>query len=214
MADLLRISIVGAMPNGEEWSVNPVFAIGGDFGEPVTAAEANTIATAIAARAVPAGLLALNPGVVTVTGVRVEARTVGGVLEALGEANRGTPAAGTSSGSHGFSAAMVMSLRTALPGASGRGRLYWPACGVTMNNLTLRINAADITAALTGIKTYLSGIDTDIEATLAGAASLVVWSRKSAVLTAVNSIQIGDVLDTQRRRRDVIVEGYQSTTYP
>lgn len=214
MADLLRISLVGAMPNGEEWSVNPVYKIGGDFGEPVDAAQASAIAQAIAARAIPSGLLAMNPTVVTVTGVRVEARSVGGVLEALGEANRSTPAAGTSSASHGFSAAAVFSLRTATPGASGRGRLYWPAVGVTMNNLTLRINPPDITAALAGFKTLSSGIVTDIETTLSGAASLTVWSRKNADTSPVNTVQMGDILDTQRRRRDALVEGYQSTSIP
>lgn len=214
MADLLRISIFGSMPSGEEWSVNPVFYIGGDFGEPVSSAQAGTIATAIAARTVPAGLLALNPASVTVGGIRVEARSVGGDLEALGEAMRASPAVGSSSGAHGFSAAAVLSLRTAVPGASGRGRVYWPACGVTMNNISLRINGADITAALAGFKTYASGIVTDIETTLTGAAGLAVWSRKNAQVIAVNTIQMGDVLDVQRRRRDIVPESYQSTTWP
>jgi hypothetical protein len=214
MADLLRISLVGEMPNGEEWSVNPVFAIGGDFGESVTAAQATAIATAIAARAVPTSLLATNVTTVKVNGARVEARMSNGDLVALGEALKATPSPGTASASHGFSAATVVSLRTGLPGASGRGRLYWPATGVLMNNLTLRVDPSAVAGILAGMKTYLSGIDTDIQSVLTGAATLCVWSRKTGALSPVNAMQVGDVLDTQRRRRDVIVESYQSVAYP
>jgi len=49
--------------------------------------------------------------------------------------------------------------------------------------------------------------------TLDGVA-LAVWSRKNADLYVVNSIQTGDVLDVQRRRRDAEVENYNVLAYP
>jgi hypothetical protein len=64
------------------------------------------------------------------------------------------------------------------------------------------------------VKTYLSSVNGAITATVPGG-ELVVWSRKSGVaLFNVTSIQMGDVLDTQRRRRDTLIESYQSVSYP
>lgn len=213
MADILRININGAMPGGEVWSVNPVFKIGGDFGEPVSPAQALTIATAIAAISVPAGLLAINPAAVTVAGVRVEARTVAGVLETQAEAVKGAPQPGTSASGLPFQSALVFSLRTTTPGARGRGRLYWPACGIAMQPTTLRAVSATVGSALTAMASYLTSIRTAIDTSLDGV-GLTVWSRASLDTSPVTSIQVGDVVDTQRRRRDQSIETYQSVAFP
>ena len=214
MAHLLRVSLVGSMPNGEEWSVNPVYSVGGDFGAPVSATQAQTIATAIAAVVVPTGLLTMNATSVTFSGCRVEARGLDGTLESLAEAVKAVPSAGTvATNAHTFQTAIVSSLRTGLPGASGRGRLYWPATGLALTTSTLRPAAATITGILSSVKTYLSGVQSAIDVTLDGVA-LCVWSRTGNSLAVVNNLQMGDVVDIQRRRRDVLVEGYQSLAYP
>jgi len=59
----------------------------------------------------------------------------------------------------------------------------------------------------------LSAIQAAIDVTLDGVA-LAVWSRKNADLYVVNSIQVGDILDTQRRRRDQVIENYTVQSYP
>ena len=213
MADLLRVSILGDMPGGEEWSINPVFSVGGDFGTPVSSTQANTIALALAALAIPTGLTNLMSPTTSVKGYRVEARSAAGVLESQGEALRAAPQTGASPGSKPFQTCAVFSLRTALAGASGRGRLYWPATGALINTTTLRPTAADVTSWLTAMKSYMTGITNAIDVTLDGVA-LSVWSRKLANTTTVNAIQLGDVLDVQRRRRDQLVETYQSAVFP
>jgi len=214
MADLLRISYKGTMPSGEEWSINPVYAIGGDFGAPVSSTQANTIAVAIAAIAVPTGLLAVMSSSCAVTGARVEARSLAGDLESIGEAVKGTPTPGTSTATpQSFQTSMVISLRTATAGASGRRRLYWPATGAALTNATLRIPTASMATFLSASKTLLAGIQSAIDVTLDGV-SLVVWSRTTTSTHNVTSLQIGDVLDVQRRRRDTAVETYSSTAYP
>jgi len=43
---------------------------------------------------------------------------------------------------------------------------------------------------------------------------LAVWSRTLATTLGVTRIQMGDVLDTQRRRRDSQVENYQELAFP
>jgi hypothetical protein len=78
---------------------------------------------------------------------------------------------------------------------------------------SLRPASATVTSALSAVKTYLSGIEAAIDATLDGV-SLVVWSRSGNSTANVSSIQMGDVVDVQRRRRDTLVEGYQTLTYP
>lgn len=213
MADLLRVSIQGAMPGGEEWSVNPVYNVGSDFGTPVSAAQASTIATAIAAVVMPSGLTATMNSSCNWNSVRVEARTLDGTLESLGEAAKGTPTPGTGTANLPFQSALVSSLRTATAGASGRGRLYWNATGLSVNGTTLRVAGATLTPILAAVKTYLSAINAAIDVTLDGV-SLCVWSRVKQDLYPVNSIQMGDVVDVQRRRRDAAPEAYQTVSFP
>jgi hypothetical protein len=213
MAELLRISIIGAMPNGEEWSVNPVFSVGGDFGVPVTQIQAQTIATAIAAISAGNDLRGLMSTSTNINAIRVEARAVNGTLEAQAEASMVTPQAGMGgTNAHPFQTAMVFSLRTATPGATGRGRMYWPATGATLSVSTLRPSSAYVLTALTAMETYLSAIEAAIEVTLTGVA-LAVWSRKMEALRVVTQLQAGDVLDVQRRRRDALIENYQTVAY-
>jgi hypothetical protein len=52
-----------------------------------------------------------------------------------------------------------------------------------------------------------------IKATLPDA-NLTVWSRQYAQFRDISSLQVGNVLDTQRRRRDTLIEAYSSTSYP
>ena len=137
-----------------------------------------------------------------------------GDLDAQAEAVQAAPRPGTGgSNAHPYQTAMVFSLRTGIAGASGRGRLYWPATGTVITASTLRIQASNVTSALSGAKTYLSGINAAIETTLGGAA-LGVWSRTKVETYAVTSLQCGDVADVQRRRRDQLIESYSALTYP
>lgn len=214
MADLLRVSLSGALPGGEEWSVNPCFSLGGDFGEPVSAAQASAIATAISGLTLGAGIQALMLTNTSWSGVRVEARTRDGQLQALGEAVRATPTLGTGTTPHPYQTSVVTSLRTALPGASGRGRLYWPANGVAINSSNLRIGSPIPANLAAAVKTLLTAMDGAITAQLTGAVAPVVWSRTRQLLTPITAIQVGDITDVQRRRRDILVENYTAVSYP
>lgn len=213
MAHILRVSTIGALPGGEVWSVNPCWEIDGSGGAPVTPSQANTIATACAAVAVPTSLVTLMGNNTTVNAIRVEARSLTGTLESQGEATRATPSGGTGTNTHPHGTALVLSLRTPGVGPSARGRMYWPATGQALQNTDYRIAAAAQTSILSGFKTYLSGLETAIKVTLPNA-NLTVWSRKSANFFNVTSLQLGNVLDSQRRRRDNLSEGYASTTFP
>jgi hypothetical protein len=84
---------------------------------------------------------------------------------------------------------------------------------MTLATSTARPTAATVTSFMSGVKTYLSAIESAIEVTLTGVA-LCVWSRKLQQVNVVTQIQVGDVLDVQRRRRDQLIEAIQTTPYP
>lgn len=212
MASVIRLSILGTMPGGEVWSVNPTWFL---LDEPteVTGTEAQTIATAANAVVVPTGLRAILNTSSFFTGVRVEARHRDGTLEAQGEAVKAVPLAGTGAGNHPYQTSSVTSLRTATAGAKGRGRLYWPATGSGTTASTLRMDATTQTSLLSAVKTYLNLLTPTIAAS-AGPAELSVWSRTTNGFSKVINLRQGDIFDTQRRRRDALAEGYQDLVFP
>jgi len=212
MADLIKVSILGTLPGNEVWSVNPVFAV--TTGAVISYAECIAIVNAVNALTVPSGVRSIMSTSTYVTGCRVEARTAAGVLEALAEGNISSPVVGQGSMPHPFQTSLVSSLRTTTPGGSGRGRLYWPATGATIDAPTLRMTSSSASTALTGIKSYLNLIQTAVDASVDETVALAVWSRTTGQLPTVNSIQVGDVLDTQRRRRDKITETLTVASFP
>lgn len=210
MAEVLKVSILGSGLNGEVWSVNPVFHL---TTEPtLTFEQLNTICTAINAITVPTGLRAFFPPQVAITGVRIEQRESEGTLVAQLEQQRATAVVGTGNAPHPIQTSIVLSLITARAGASGRGRLYWPASGVALDSNTLRFGSGVVTGFLTDMETYLSAIQAAIEATTTDA-PLAVWSRKTLGTFSVVRLRAGDVPDVQRRRRDALVETYRSLDY-
>lgn len=212
MAQLLRVSIKGALPGGETWSTNPVWTIS-DFGVETTPAQIQAVADACAAVAVPANLLLALSTSTNIHTIRVEARSADGALENLAESIRAVPAGGSGGSPHTFQTAWVASLRTAQVGATGRGRLYWPATGQALAAATLRPSVANVDTWVAAIKTYLSGLQTAIRTVFPGS-GLIVWSRKTHGMYLVDTIQAGDVLDQQRRRRDSLVEAYSAVSFP
>jgi Na+/H+-dicarboxylate symporter len=84
---------------------------------------------------------------------------------------------------------------------------------VTLTAGTFRPGTSQTSTFISAVKTFLSSINTAIDVTLDGV-SLAVWSRVNADIYPVTQIQVGDVLDVQRRRRDTLVEAITSTTFP
>ena len=96
--------------------------------------------------------------------------------------------------------------------------MYLPAFGASLN-ATFQLNSPTAAAVATDAKTWLNAIGLQLNAYYASISSVrtVVLSVRSAtdhVCRDVNQIQVGSILDTQRRRRDAIPESYQSVAYP
>lgn len=211
----VRVSILGAQTGGEVWSINPVFDPTGEFGSTVNQAQLDAAALAIANRTVPNNLLQTLGSSMSRTGARVEVRD-DATDALLGTSTQGSSSASAGSASPKMSpqAAMVISVRTDTPGARGRGRLYWPAMGITVS-ATGRIPTATVTSLLTDAKSYLLGIRTDLTTAFPMISfDLAVRSKTSHTTPHAVRLQIGDVVDTQRRRRDVLAEAYQQVTFP
>lgn len=94
--------------------------------------------------------------------------------------------------------AVVVSLRTEVANRTGRGRFYLPAPAV---------NAVTAGRLTTAIQTNFVNAMTRLFTSLDSAgATPVLFSRTTFANTTITSFNIGDVFDTQRSRRNQLVE--------
>lgn len=101
--------------------------------------------------------------------------------------------------------ALVVTTLTGRPGRSYKGRFYWPAVAGPALSATGRISGTDLVAdSAADLMIIIS------EETPNGGLTHVVHSPTLDILTPVSAIRVGDVLDTQRRRRDAIAEAYHT----
>jgi len=118
-----------------------------------------------------------------------------------------TPVSGTSAGDAFQQIAVVITWRTGVPGRKFRGRTY--LCGFANDQYTragdgpLLFNDATVRGSvIAGIEAYHAGM-------LLDDAIPVVWSRVGAgQKSAIVSAGVGSVPDTQRRRRNELLEDY------
>lgn len=96
----------------------------------------------------------------------------------------------------------VVSLHTGFPGASKRGRMYFPPFGVSAGTSNARVASACVTALTSAMVNFFQDVNA-----IAGLA-VNVYSTTVDQLTPVTQVRVGDVFDTQRRRRNELVEAY------
>lgn len=144
---------------------------------------------------------------VRVTGVRIEQRTEMDVLVSAGEAAKNPTQAGAGTASKPFQTSLAVGLRTENVTRQGRGRMFWPMLSMPLNTTTLRIDAAITQALATAFWTFLTGTGERIQLALAaGPFDPAVFSRVGAAIRPVVRVEVGDVLDVQRKRRDKAIE--------
>lgn len=145
--------------------------------------------------------------------VRVESREGTTLLQA-GESASGLET-GNGAGVLPPQCAAVFSLRTGRPGRSYKGRMYWPATGVSPESSTGRMGNTFATALLGDYVEMLSDVATLANGIMGPGSQLapVVYSTKLDLVTPVTTIALGNVIDTQRRRRDKLAETYISEAY-
>lgn len=205
----------GSLPGGEVWSVNPKFGPGSegllqDYTNLLAWVE--NIAVLNTNNVFPSDMRTMMSNAAQLVSIRAEYRDSSGVLAMAAETTLPSPVPGTGSANKPFQTSLVSSLMTGRPGRSYRGRLYWPALAVPLGPNDLRIADGNLAAYTTGIRNFLSAVQS--ASPVVGGPILSVVSETLSVTTPVTVIECGDVLDVQRRRRDSLVEGRQSANFP
>lgn len=213
-----RVLLRGTLGQSENWSVGVAFRQTVNSEAPGQQ-DLQRAAVAIAARTLGDTLKTITSTAVRSTDVRVEIRSDANALLAAAEApwtQLGQSGAGATKPPQ---TAIVFSLRSTTPGSRHRGRIYWPALAATVDPATVRLTPVATKALATQMAAYLDGIETDLKEKLTPSPSLIDWSLgvysptlKS--LTDITRIEVGDILDVQRRRRDSLPELYASAPYP
>ena len=99
---------------------------------------------------------------------------------------------------------LCYTLLTGLPGRSNRGRMYWPFLTATMGSGgKISTSSVTLVARATAFASMLNGITA--VAPTSGLKAAVV-SKTALTVTTVTAVRVGDVMDTQRRRSDTLVE--------
>lgn len=213
-----RVLLRGTLGTSENWSVGVAFRQSVNSEAPPQA-DLQAAAVAIAKRALGNDIKQVTSTAVRSTDVRLEIRSDANALLAAAEAPWTQLNSSGAGATKPPQTALVFSLRSTTPGSRHRGRFYWPALAATINADTLRLAPTATQAYATQMAGYLDGIETDLKEKLTPSPSLIDWrlgvySPTLKSLTDITRIEVGDILDVQRRRRDSLPELYASAPYP
>jgi hypothetical protein len=105
-----------------------------------------------------------------------------------------------------FQVAIVVSLQSILATRSGRGRFYLPPADVSM------VTAGKLSStALTNLQTGLNALFSSLNS---NGLTPVIRNKTTHTSTTITAGRVGNVFDTQRRRRDSVAETYTAVTIP
>lgn len=214
-----RVSLGGVFGStGEVWSVNPNYAIEGEVGVTWDQGAGDAALVAISAIDPGAGPKNIMSTACNLSRYRLELRSDQNELLGLSEHILGFPITGSGTPTKPPQAAAVLSLRTNTPGPSGRGRLYWPALSATLGSGTLRMVNTQMQPFVDDMAEYLQAVGEVLRDVAVGppfiSCPLIVKSKTRGLESPVIRVQAGDVVDTQRRRRDKLTETYYNSAYP
>lgn len=208
------VRINGTLPGGEVWSVTPKF-----MGQPAVMTQyAQLEEWAELIGGFIEGLPSANPlrGLLSsagaITSIRTEYRDASNALGQAAEYIFPSAVLGSGAANKVFQTSVVLSLRTGRPGRSYRGRIYWPALSASLN-AQLRMTETTMTGILNEAITLFANIEGYADQ-VGNAVNLAVVSQTLDVSTRVTSVQVGDILDIQRRRRDSLQEFYVAGPMP
>lgn len=209
-----RVSLQGTLPGGEVFSINPAFQ--GDFD--------TTVPTQAQLQAWADDMVGDVTGIVgttmrtflstaaAVTAFRVAYYGADGLLGDYAVAQLTTPFPGTGNLRLPPTSAAAMSLYTATQTRRGRGRVFWPAMGATLD-----VDSGRFTSGQTGLlaadAVSMLGAMQDAAPVSLGVIP-TVFSKVSGGVHPVTQVRVGDVPDSQRGRKDALSDVYAIRAYP
>ena len=146
--------------------------------------------------------------------VRVAAIGTDGLELAAPKLHTVAPTVDGTAGDVNAQSTIVLSLRSNVfgPGANF-GRMYLPHTSFALLTNSPLADPTDVSAFATACDTFIEGCNTDMNVTIAAPVDAMIISgitgRESR---RVNQIAVGNVTDTQRRRRNALPETYQFRT--
>jgi hypothetical protein len=200
MSRLYRMNFQGNLPAGDVFNHSLW----------VTGSDSSLITDAATASAAAAAALTT-----TASGMQSQFTTptvwAGTVVEEVTQATGVSVSTGSSSFTHAGTngsasslpgqCALVVTLRTATVSRRGRGRFYLPPMANSATTPTGRLNATASTAVTLSLNAFFNALKTFVVPF-----TPVVYSPTGRTVATVTSYDFGDVFDTQRRRRNKLVE--------
>lgn len=121
-----------------------------------------------------------------------------------------TPNSGGRGGdSSGPQASIVLSLRTNRNrGPATKGRMYLPLSGALPRGNTFKLPTSIIKTTVEAGQTFIRALELNHEGSIF--APFIMSGIGSGAINAINFVLVGDMLDTQRRRRNKFTEEYTS----
>ena len=194
---LYRHRLEGTFP-GEVWS----FGLYSDSTLSVAAAQSAWMTGVTNFWAAATALFAADVG--TTRAVTVELDPATG-KQLTGAEDTRTDAGTSAAETLPFQCAPVVSLRTATLSRAGRGRFYAPSLAVDQVAEGRMLTAARDSLADAGLAL--------VQGLTAAGGNVVIYHRASGTTSLVTSLDVGDVIDTQRRRRNKLIEARTSRPF-
>lgn len=205
----------GKLPGGEDWSIG-VRSDGGVLESPVTLTE-----TALAAanrfaemrNALATGNAQLNPAPwadgTTFEGVTARFVDVNGKTVSQTDVRPTTAMPASASAAYlPNQCCVVVTLLTAAAGRSAKGRVYLPLLG---NPILTDGRLGQAARVVSEFSRFLSSTLSDWQALTGQTAERwVVASRTNGDINPITAVRVGNVIDTQRRRRSSLPETYSN----
>lgn len=197
----------------DRWQFGIAFDPNDPFNVSAGVPSAFGVSVADLARAMWVTLAPYTSAMVTFTGVKIIGYGADGKAAASGEF---VPTAGSVAGSaatnHPPQCAVVASLLSDDASRSGRGRIYLPLVSPTVATATGTFPTADCTAIANAVKTFCNGVEALATWPTTGSDTIVASTLPGKTFVVVKRIRVGNVFDTQRRRRNKIVETSSTVT--
>lgn len=209
----LVVRPLGVSPQGETWTFGMHFCRDTNGDSSVSTDQlqewADDLAGLNSNKFLNAYILSMISAALYVSGVRVEQIGPDGKLESAAESLYASAVPGTGTAQRTIQTALVVSLnRGAQYGRNGRGRCYIPSLAApAINGTDLRVLAGSTNDVCTSFNQLQAAVGSILnEDIIASPYILSVYSPTKQTLVQVANLAVGDVFDTQRRRRDKWVE--------